>query len=93
MKQKIEIDVPDGYEVERVIKSEETLSTKAFTKIIWQKKKPRRRVFEETGEYRQVGFREIYEAKTGDLRKWCLAIHSDDEYPIFKEIIENETEN
>jgi hypothetical protein len=88
-KQMIEIEVPDGYEIERVSQLTDwpavTRPAKDY-RVILKKKKPKHRVFEESLTKRQVKTGDMYLDEQGEIVFWTNFHPSPDEYTILTEI-------
>lgn len=89
-KQTIEIDVPEGYEVdERYIKFN-TGCYPANMYIGLKKKPPRRRIFECVSEEpRHVQKGDWFETSFGDILIWKLDAQTPEKFKIFKEVTDD----
>ena len=94
-KQTIEIEVPDGYEIDQKENNCRSLKYSvndviylgAQLMIQFKKKKPKRRAFEETGEFRSPRRDEYVETSDGLIVSGEF-IHNMANYKILKEITE-----
>ena len=105
MKAEIEVDIPKGwkavayrcpregeyflYQNGSVIRAKSAMFS---FYIIVEKEKPVRRVFEFTGEVRNVNTGEYYMNETGELNRWIFPCLSLDTFEVWKEVTE-EIEN